>query len=352
MKPVPFLLPLSWLYGSGVALRNLFFDIEIFRSDRVSIPVISVGNISTGGTGKTPLVEHIVRILTAHGKKAAVIGRGYKRGTQGFVPVSDGDTIRTTAREGGDEPVLLAEKLPNAVVLVDEHRARAATIAIAQYGVEVIVLDDGFQHRNLYRDLDIVLIDQRRSLTETPMLPAGNRREPLSALRRAQAVVLTNVDGHAELAKVQTSLKEFTSARFFTCSYVPSVLRRIKTGFSMNLKSVKGKKAVVFCGIAEPDRFRNTLNELGSDVVDFMTFDDHHFFSQKEIRNVVERCKFTNAEYILTTEKDAVRLSPPEIQNLLSDQPVFCLEMKTEIHQKEEWERMILSIAERKNVNQ
>ena len=182
-------LPFSWLYGAVISLRNLFYDTGIFRIEEIDVPIISVGNLSTGGTGKTPFVEFLLRYLLGKDKIVAVLSRGYGRKTRGTVVIDQSTLAHCTAESVGDEPYQIARKFPGAIVIVDESRVRGARIAKEKYRVDAIILDDGFQHRALKRNLDIVMIDGKNPITEMAMLPAGLRREPLVALRRADLLI-------------------------------------------------------------------------------------------------------------------------------------------------------------------
>ncbi|MBM2840054.1 MAG: tetraacyldisaccharide 4'-kinase, partial [Bacteroidetes bacterium] len=188
------LIPFSWLYGFIIYCRNKAFDWKLLDSVEVGVPVISVGNLTMGGTGKTPLVEYIVKLCLAKGRKVAVVSRGYKRESGGVVVVSDGKSLLANAAQAGDEPVQIAKKFPGAIVIVGERRVDAARMAIDEFGVNAIVLDDGFQHRFLRRDLDILVLDARKDLSRIPMIPAGERREPLASIKRANVVAFSRTD--------------------------------------------------------------------------------------------------------------------------------------------------------------
>lgn len=185
------LLPFSWLYGLTMILRNWCFEVGVFHVEQVSVPVISVGNMTAGGTGKTPMVEYLIRFYLKAGNKVAVLSRGYQRDTNGTQIVSDGSNLEMTAEESGDEPYQIARKFPNVMVIVDEKRSRAAQIAINRFQPDVILLDDGFQHRGIERQLDIVMIDGRKALDRISLLPVGLRREPLSGLQRANLMAIS-----------------------------------------------------------------------------------------------------------------------------------------------------------------
>ena len=349
MKPVPALVPLSWIYGCGVVLRNLFFDREMFHAEQVGVPVISVGNISAGGTGKTPVVESIARTLAEKGILAGIISRGYKRSTRGLVEVSNGKSLKVTAQESGDEPHQLAMHLPQTVIVVDEQRLRGARYAVNSLGVQAIILDDGFQHRAIHRDLDIVVIDASRLPFSMRMLPAGYRRDTYSSLKRADIVLLTKVKQTTTVDRLEERIRKFSDAKIFTSTFSIASFRRAKTKFSVNLESVKGKKAVAFCGIGQPESFRTSIEEIGVHVVSLTPFEDHHSYSRADLARVATEQERLSAEYIVTTEKDMARLSGSASGDFLEKNPVFYVEMRTEIHQQKEWDALMLSTIKKKN---
>ena len=185
------LYPFSILYGFIIVIRNLFFDIGIFKTRKVNVPVISIGNITAGGTGKTPIVEYLTQYFLEQNHKVAVISRGYKRKTKGTVVVSDGKLLIYNASECGDEPLQIASKFPEAIIIVDENRYRAAKLAEEKFKCDIILMDDGFQHRNLHRDFDVVVIDVTKPPNKEGLLPSGFKREPLSSLKRADAIIFS-----------------------------------------------------------------------------------------------------------------------------------------------------------------
>ncbi len=346
MKPVPVLLPFAWLYECGVVLRNLFFDLKLFRVEKVGVPVISVGNITAGGTGKTPIVELVAGTLERLNIRSAIVSRGYGRNTQGLREVSDGSSMKATVLESGDEAFQLAARLPRTAVVVDERRVRGAQHAVENLKAKAIVLDDGFQHRSLHRDLDIVLVDAAQSPFQTAMLPAGFRREPLSALKRADVVILTKVRPGENVDRLDEQIRSRSAALIMTSSYRVTAFRRAKTKFTVDLNSVRGKHAVAFCGIGRPESFKQSLEEIGIHVDSMIAFHDHHWYSPSELRRIVSEQEKWNAEFIITTEKDFVRISQAEFFEKF---PFFYIEVEAEIHQKEEWNKLITSVAEKKN---
>jgi tetraacyldisaccharide 4'-kinase len=276
--------PLSAIYGGAVWARNTLYDRGVLRSRRLQGPVVSVGNISAGGSGKTPFVILLGELLKARGIRFDVLSRGYGRRTRGVLAVDPGGL----PKDFGDEPLLIARRLQVPVV-VGEDRYGAGRFAEARFGVNLHVLDDGFQHRRLARDFDIVLVtpDDARDR----LLPAGRLREGLSALRRADAVVLS---GGASVEAFPLESK---------------IVWRVRRGIvTDNLPQPIAGQPVVFCGIARPQNFLLQLRAAGVDPVAQALFRDHHAYSEKDIRDLLELRQRSAANGFITTEKDAVNL--------------------------------------------
>jgi tetraacyldisaccharide 4'-kinase len=333
------LLPLAWLYGGVVMVRNLFFDTGIFWTKSVSVPVISVGNLTVGGTGKTPIVEYIVGVFLSHGISVAVVSRGYGRVTRGTVVVSDGNKVLVPADEAGDEPFQLARKFPSAAVVVDERRTRGARFAVDRLGAEAIVLDDGFQHRWLKRDLDMLVIDIEHPPYATHLLPAGRRRELLRGAKRAQAVVYSRWSD-----QYGTSVSQKMNIRVpeFRAQFIVSAVVNLTSGRKESVEVLKGRPCVAFCGIARPDSFRRILIESGIVVKEFLTFRDHHRYSENDLMDIAERCKSLGLRMVVTTEKDAARLSNEVEQRLLSSVSLYYIELATKVMEEENFEKLLL----------
>ncbi len=295
------LVPVSWVYGGIVTVRNFCYDSGVFRIRKIHTPVISVGNITTGGTGKTPLVEHLAARLIGMGLRPAFLSRGYGRKSRGTLVVSDGRTVAVTPAEAGDESVQVARKFPGCPVVVDERRVRGALLLESGFHPDVILLDDGFQHRALHRDLDILVLDDGRDATAMRLLPAGDRREHLGAVRRAGLVIVNRRGEHPVVppgagtghAVMSHRLKRFVD---------PS------TGLEVPGEAVRKSECIAFCGIGNPASFRRTLLANGITPAEFIPFPDHHRFTADDLALIDESSDVNGARYILTTEKDAIRL--------------------------------------------
>lgn len=341
------LLPISWLYGLFVVLRNACYDLRLFRIRSVGAPVISVGNITVGGTGKTPLVEFLVRRLLDEGLRVAVLSRGYKRSTGGTLVVSDGNSLLATAEDGGDEPYQIALKFPSAIVVVDEVRSRGAALAVQKHGADVVILDDGFQHRQLKRDLDIVLIDAEQPPYRTWLLPAGRRRELIAGLKRASALVISHWS-EMKGEEVGGRSRRITRVPQFAAEFRPKELVHVYNGIRRPAEEVRGKRCLAFCGIGRPDSFERMLVSYGADVREFIRFSDHHHYASVDWQRIAERIAATAAEFALTTEKDAVRLMTGEAERVLGIHPLYYVELETHLRDERVLMQLVLDTIGKK----
>ena len=299
----PMLLPLSWLYCAAVAARNAAFDLGLLHQNDAGVPVISVGNMTAGGTGKTPLTGYCVELLLARGMHPSVVSRGYGRRSRGVVIVAQNGVIAVNAAQGGDEPVQLARRYPRASVVVGERRAAAAAVAVQQCGTDVIVMDDGFQHRYLRRNADIVALDARRDIRHEPMLPAGMRREWLKGLCRASLLVFTRCERNG-LPAWSGELSPALAGRMAGCRFRIDGFSAIPGGAT----TTPAGPVVAFSGIANHAEFVRSLAEAGVVVGADRGFPDHHWYTKDEIAGVAALARNTGAAAVVTTEKDLVRL--------------------------------------------
>ena len=327
------LLPFSWLYAAVMLARNTLFDWGVLKSERVKVPVISVGNMTVGGTGKTPLVEYLVKYLLQKEKQVAVVSRGYKRKSSGVVVVSDGKRMLENAERGGDEPVQIAEKFPGAIVVVGEKRVEAAKRSV-ELGADVIVLDDGFQHRYIQRDVDIVVLDATASLTSDSVLPVGRLREPLSGLRRASVVAFSKVaDSAASTFKLDSEIRPYFSGPTIKYRYRIASVRRASDNGSASVDVVRTMRLLAFSGIGKHETFIGELASNSFNVMSDLRFSDHHLYEQTDTTAIAAVAKAMSADACITTEKDVVRLrSNMDITRQLFDEiPVFYLTIEVDI---------------------
>jgi tetraacyldisaccharide 4'-kinase len=276
--------------------------------------VLSIGNVTVGGTGKTPATLMMAEWAIERGYKVAVLSRGYGGSykTKVFI-VSDKDDIRAGPDKAGDEPYLLAKRLKGVPVIISKNRYLAGLTAHEKFGSDLFILDDGFQHLNLKRDLDLLLISASNPFGNGHLLPWGPLREPIRQLGRADAFIFTRV---GEISKrdesLETLIKKVSSKPFFMGDHVPEKILFPFNHRSLNPEFLRGKRVVAFAGIAKPKEFRDTLINLGVELVSFKSFKDHHRFSTDDIRGLVTSKEKGRADYLLTTEKDWMRLEGME----------------------------------------
>jgi tetraacyldisaccharide 4'-kinase len=280
----------------------------LFKKWQIEKPVISIGNITAGGSGKTPLVEYITNVLMNAQLHPAVVSRGYGRNSKGTVLVSSGDGPLSGPGQGGDEPVQIARHVPGAIVIADEDRVRGSSTAIDKYGAECIVLDDAFQHRRCGRDLDIVVYDVSVHPDEQRLLPQGRLREPLQNLERADAIILSRCQDSEQADSMRKSLSRYSNAAMSAVSFQPNAIRNVNENKLFSIEEIRGLRVLPFCGIGSPSSFNTTLTDMNIEHFDVIPFKDHHNYSETDIEAILEQAKKLNVDCLLTTEKDAMRL--------------------------------------------
>lgn len=306
----------EWLYERGV-----------LRANRLACPVVSVGNLTVGGTGKTPAVELAVKTLTDLGCRPAVVSRGYRRQSSGVQVVADTASIRLDADEAGDEPFLLARRMPGIPIVVGSSRYEAARLAVQRFGTTAIVLDDGFQHRTLVKDLEIVMVRARNPWGNGQLLPHGPLREPLAALARADLVVAATLGGE-DLGEVERTVAAYApTVPVIRARYVAVECWEAERMRPHPVGDLGGGPLLAFAGIASPDAFRRTLAGLGVKVVDMVALADHHWYTAAELRELATRARAIGASGLVTTEKDWVRLR----RLLLPPCPVYVVSIRLEL---------------------
>ncbi len=301
---------LSFFYGRMMAARVFLYSKRIFRSQALPCKVVSVGNITLGGTGKTPFACLIAEMVRGRGYRAAILSRGYGgKFKEPFRLVSDEEHLLMEVREAGDEPYLLAERLKGIPVIVGRRRWAAGRFALEKFGSQVIILDDGFQHLALKRDLDLLLIDSAALFGNGCLIPRGVLREPLSQLSRANAFILTKVDQSGNISNLKENLVRGHQDRpVFRVTYAPEkILVYGKETFNP-VQTLKGKRVLAFCGIARPESFGQILLSLKTQIIAQETFPDHYWYGPKDWERLFDRAKYLKADALVTTEKDLVRL--------------------------------------------
>jgi tetraacyldisaccharide 4'-kinase len=301
-----FLTALSFFYALIMRLRSAAYASGIFPVRRLARPVISVGNITAGGTGKTPTVALLARYFMARGKRVVVLSRGYGGTLAGKIRiVSDGKTLLATAAEAGDEPYLLAASIPGLMVMVGADRYRAGRLAEERLNPDIFILDDGFQHLRLHRDLNILLLDSRKPFNNGNTFPAGLLRESKSALERADLVIFTRCTDGNQLQFAQAVQKPFCLAVHALTGIVP-----IPDGPVEPFTALAGKSAMAFAGIADPASFFDALEGEGVQLVTTLAFADHVRYAEEQIAALCRLKDASCSACLITTEKDAVKLAP------------------------------------------
>ncbi|MEN6386684.1 MAG: tetraacyldisaccharide 4'-kinase [Phycisphaerales bacterium] len=293
LKPLRWiLLVLSWFYGLVISIRNRLYDLSIFKSVKVPAAVVSIGNLTTGGTGKTPLVAWLCNYFIAQNIPTAVLTRGYKQ-----------------KNDIADEPAMLAKAVPSLIVLVNPNRVQSAQKAINESKAKLLVMDDGFQHRKLARDVNIVAIDATIPFGNEHLLPAGLLREPIKALKRADAVVITRANQNSpeiidEIKKKVSKIKP--DIVFAAAVHKPTYVKLIKDK-RIPLEQLKDRKIYAFCGIGNPDAFFQTLKDMSLNIVGTKVYNDHHVYTADDIEAIYEDARYKQSDYVLTTHKDWIK---------------------------------------------
>jgi tetraacyldisaccharide 4'-kinase len=329
---------LSLPYGGAVRARSLLYSLELLRTKTLPCPVISVGNITVGGTGKTPLVMALAKGLMDRGIPMAILSRGYKGKKTSEPVVSDGKTIFLSPEESGDEPFLMAKACKGTPVLVGKDRFVNGRIALQRFGVKGLLLDDGYQHLRLDRDINILLIDSHIGFGDHTLLPRGILREPLSHLRRANIFLFTKVEDPENTRPLEKKIHEIhPSSQVFHSHYEPVSLVGPKEE-QEELHSLKGKAILALSGIANPNYFSSMLKKCGMKIVREAIFPDHYLYTTKDLSSIKEKSK--RVDCIVTTEKDMVKLKKLNIDHL----PIRALRIEVKIWEEKEFYQRVVKI--------
>jgi len=340
----PLLLPLSAGFGLGVALRHAAYKRGWLRTRRLARPVISVGNLTAGGTGKTPLVVCVANILLRRGWNPGILTRGYRRRSKkDLLLVAPGAGRRADALEIGDEPALLARTLPLIPLAICADRFRGGQAAEKQFQVGAHILDDGFQHLALARDVDLLALDATQSISDHNLIPAGRQREPLSSLRRAQIVVLTRTDSVDPKPLQELVAKVHPAANVFRSRTALVGWSDALSGEVVSTEGIPDTRIAAFCGIGNPRAFFADLRRWGFNLVAEDAFPDHHVYTDEEIQRLAASARENGAAALLTTQKDAVKFC----QDWRAPLPILACQIEARIIDAEDFERTLLSYLER-----
>lgn len=344
-----FLHGLSLLFQGIVRLRLYCYENRILRNKPLGCLVVVVGNLTVGGTGKTPVVEKFARTLQQRGRRVAILSRGYKSKKEPLPKklwrqlthgdedpprvVSDGEKVLLDSETAGDEPFMLASNLPGVAVLCDKNRVKAGSYAIRRFGCDTLILDDGFQYLPLKGRLNLLLVDKTNPFGNQHLLPRGILREPVNHLSRADYIFLTKSDGAPDEALVEMIREHNAGAEIIECAHTPQYLQPVDGGEQLPLDALDGAKIVSFSGIAVPESFEDMLRGRGADICYNRRFLDHHRFTRHEMEAIYEKAaSIEGLDMIVTTEKDAVRL----YEDMEPPVPLYFLRLEIEILSGEE----------------
>ena len=340
------LSPIGWLYGLGADVRNVLYDHGIFKAHSLGARTISIGNLTTGGTGKTPLVALVARLLADSGEKVCILTRGYgRKNPSESVLVSDGNSVKSDALHGGDEPVELAFKLlGKAAVIADGNRIEGARRSIAELASTAFVLDDAFQHRRAKRDLDVVCVDSTNPWGNGEILPAGTLRERAVNVARADLIVITRTDLIKDVKPIEEELRRLNpkAVVFRSSNNISRIvelqrfLDKDSVGEDVPLDTVGSVFA--FCGLGNPANFFRQLELKGIKLAGRKTFPDHYFYKADDIAEIEKRARFSRADGLITTVKDGVRLTKAEFSL-----PCYVAEIETVMSDSSSFRDCILS---------
>jgi tetraacyldisaccharide 4'-kinase len=349
------------LYRRAVQLRLGLYRRRLLRAQELGCPVVSIGNLTVGGTGKTPVAEMLARELQNRGRRVAILSRGYKSAPRPFLQrlrrtlgsrrdlfppriVSDSRSVLLDSRRAGDEPHMLARNLPGVCVLVDKDRVKSGLHALRHFDSDLLLLDDGLQYQRLRHRVDIVLVDRQAPFGNGHLLPRGTLREPPANLRRASYIIVTKCGEEPDRDLLADLRRLNRTAAIIECNHAPRHWQDIRTGERLPLGHLRGKHVGAMSGIARPESFEEAVRDLGARVEITKAFADHHRFTKKEILRFLEWCDRRSLDALVTTEKDAVRF--PEID----DPPVPMLFLRVEIEilrGRDHWDELLARLAGR-----
>ena len=354
------LYALSFVYDRVVQLRLYLYRKRVFRERTLGCLVISIGNLTVGGTGKTPIVEKFARALQAGGRRIAILSRGYKsvprkRNWRSWLRgdsdppriVSDGKSLLLDSLTAGDEPYMLAHNLKDVIVLVDKNRVKSGRFAIDKWRVDTLLLDDGFQYLHLKHRLDMVLVDRQAPFGNEFLLPRGTLREMPSNLRRASYIFITKNTGEPNFELMRRIRRYNRTAEVIECAHKPLYLQNVFTGERLPLEALRDTFIASLCAIAAPASFEDALQKLGARVDLAKRYIDHHYYTEAELIGFIKRCVRRDLAMVVTTEKDSVRM--PHLPEAEMKVPIYFLRVEIEILSgHESWEHCVARICQPK----
>ncbi len=339
------LIPLSHLYGVAVRVRQALYARGLKTQYFLPCRVISVGNLTVGGTGKTPVVIALAAALRDRGRKVGVISRGYKRrSTDAILEVSDGRSILDNPGETGDEPFLIAQRCPGVPVAIGADRPSVGRHLLNRYHVDTLIMDDGYQHLALRRNMDILVLDADAPFGNGYLLPRGRLREPLSAMARASAVLVTRASQAQRLDELKATVRAVAPAvPIWITDFAPSAVVQVGSSVSVEPSALKGERVLAVSGIGNPESFRRLLAAAGATVADHCVFADHHAYLKDDLGRIRRSAEQAGADRIVTTEKDAVKLS--QLDEVAKQEiAIWAVRIELQWHEGyEEWTRGVLN---------
>ena len=299
----------SFIYSCLVSIRNFFYEEKILPTKSLDCKVISIGNITVGGSGKTPTVEYLSNLLQSKGHKVGIISRGYKRKSKSTLVVTDGKKKPESWEHVGDEPFLLAHKLENIPIVVGTSRYKAGSMMIEKFQPDVILIDDGFQHLSLHRDLDIVLVNSKDKESDHKLIPSGKLREPISNLDRADLIIITKSNIHQPSNYLKNKIENFNRPIIYNEIQIEDLLQ-YKNNEINNLEKIANKKVYLFSALGDNESFKKIMGYTDAKIVGHSKYPDHYNYTLDDLNDIEQKATKCNAEFLITTEKDLVKINP------------------------------------------
>ena len=345
-----FLSVLEKIYLVIVKLRELFYKIGIFKSEKLNTKIISIGNITTGGTGKTPVVEKLASELSTKDKKIGILSRGYHSEGDSPLIVSNGEEILAEFNKAGDELYMMASHLSEIPIFKGKNRYEAGELAVSEFDLDMLIVDDSFQHLQLARDLDVVVIDALNPFGYNHLLPRGVLREPLSSLQRADMIIVSRTDQVSEnkIDDIKNNIHNYNpDVDIFTSNHCPVRINSLTLNTNDNIKKVgdlAGKKVLALSGIGNPESFVKSLEELNIKVVETAVYPDHYDYDQDDVMNIVMKAQLNEVDFIITTEKDAVKFDEDILADFSKmDTQLYSLGIELRFDEKIDFSERVLS---------
>jgi tetraacyldisaccharide 4'-kinase len=339
------LIPLASLYGLAMQARSSLYARGLLTQHFLPCRVISIGNLTVGGTGKTPVVIALASALRERGRRVGVVSRGYKRrGAEAIVEVSDGRSVRGDPGETGDEPLLIAQRCTGVPVAVGADRPSVGRHLIERYHIDTLIMDDGYQHLALRRDTNILVLDAGVPFGNGYLLPRGRLREPLSAMARATAVLVTRASPGGRLDELKAAVRSAApAAPIWVTDFAPSAVVQVGDSTSVEPSVLKGERVLAVSGIGQPESFRQLLAAAGATVAEHCVFPDHHAYSREDVQRIRQVAERAGAGRIVTTEKDAVKLAQFD-EVAKQDVPIWAVRIELTWREGfDEWTRVVLN---------